>query len=226
MTPLVTEPGTRDQVLPSGIAADGLEEPVRAVLRRLPGRGADPAPPLRTLGVIGCPAGAGASTVAARLAAEAALTGREPVLLVDAHPARPAAHRLLEVRAAPGLAEVLRDGTPLAEVLQPCRVPRLYVLAAGRAGADPAAATDSPWLPDLLRMVREEFALAVFDLPPGDPAGLAGLLDGLVLVAEAERTPLEAARRETERLAGQTRLLGVVLNKRRQYTPQWLDRFL
>jgi Mrp family chromosome partitioning ATPase len=186
---------------------------------------------VRTLGLTSCSSGEGVSTVAASLAAEAAGIGREPVLLVDANVARPAAHKLLGVKAAPGLAEALRKGQSLPDFLQRCPVPGLSVLAAGQGDADPASVYRAPGLADLVDWLKKEFALVVFDLPaaaPPNPAAdrVAGFLDGVVLVVEAERTLVETVRQAKERLEGQTRLLGVVLNKRRQYIPEWLGRFL
>src|SRR5204862_4579952 len=138
-----------------------------------------------------------------RLAVEAVLARPEPVLLVDAHFARPAAHKLLGVKAGPGLAEALREGTPLQQVVQASPLPRLSVLAAGR-GDDPAAVCEEPGLAGLLETLKDEFALIVCDLPPAagrsPTAAIAAHLDGLVLVLEAERTPLEAARLEKSRL--------------------------
>ena len=232
MTPQAAEPVAAGRVAPplsetARAADDPLGASVRGLLRRLLRPGTDTAPP-HTLGLTGCSGGEGVSTVAARLAAAAAVAGPGPVLLADAHLARPAAHKLLSVSAAPGLADALRDGTPLPQLLQPSPVARLSVLAAGRADDDPVAVWDSPGLTGLLETLKEEFALIVWDLPPAagrsPAAGLAALLDGLVLVVEAERTLRETARREKECLNSQARLLGVVLNKRRTYAPGWLDR--
>ncbi len=123
---------------PGSSPGAGPDESFRTLLGRLPWPGGAGQAPLRALGVTGCAGGEGVSTVAVRLAAEAALTGREPVLLVDAHLAKPAVHRLLGVKPGPGLAEALREGAPLAEIVQPTRVARLSVLAAG--GDRPAGA--------------------------------------------------------------------------------------
>src|SRR5438552_3819037 len=118
--------GTR----PERPEVDALGEAVRDLLRRLSLRGTDACRPLRTLGLTGCAGGEGVSTVAARLAAEAAVTRREPVLLVDANLTHPTAHQLLEVQPGPGLAEVLGGTAELPDVVQPSPVARLSVLAA------------------------------------------------------------------------------------------------
>jgi Mrp family chromosome partitioning ATPase len=226
MTTSVAEVVAPGRAALTRITDDALGVSVQALLRNLLRRDPD-VPPLRTVGLTGCTGGAGVSTVAARLAVEATLAGQDPVLLVDAHLARPAAHKLLGVKPVPGLAEALHDGTPLSHVVQVSAIPRLSVLVAGR-GDDPAAFAESPGLAGLLETVKDEFALVVCDLPPvggrSPTAALAAHLDGLVLVLEAERTPLEAARLGKDRLESCARLLGVVLNKRRRYLPAWFDR--
>jgi protein-tyrosine kinase len=201
--------------------AEGLSEAVRPLLARLCGAD-DNDPPLRAIGLLGCAGQEGVSTVAGALAAEAAATLRAPVLLVDGHFARPATQFEL------GLAEALRDGTPLAELIRPTSVPGLSLLAAGTAD-DLSAAGSAGWA-GLVEALKDEFALVVWDLPPADAAGpaadVAARLDGLVLVVEAERTPLETVRRAAVALQSRGHLLGVVLNKRPTHTPDWLNRFL
>jgi Mrp family chromosome partitioning ATPase len=52
-------------------------------------------------------------------------------------------------------------------------------------------------------------------------------VDGVILVAEAERTKIEVARKIRKDLESTgVRILGVVLNKKRNYIPEYLERFL
>jgi Mrp family chromosome partitioning ATPase len=187
----------------------------------------DTQPPLRTVGLLGCAGGEGVSTVAAALAAEAAATLQGPVLLVDGHFARPAAHRLLGARPDLGLVDALRDGTPLADLIRPTSVPRLSILASGQA--DELAADEPLGWSGLVETLKEEFELVIWDLPPADTqgpgAGIAGRLDGLILIVEAERTPRDAIQRVAAGLQARDRLLGVLLNKRPTHLPEWLKRF-
>ena len=227
MTTRVHDPTAPSCAPEAGASPDAPGASFQVLWQRLHWRNSEANAPLRTLGLIGCAGGEGVSTVAVRLAVEAARTGREPVLLVDAHLRRPTVHRLLGVKTGPGLAEALRDGLPLGEILQPTSVARLTVLAAGATDADPAFLEETPGLDGLLETLKDEFGLIVLDLPPAaQSCATVGLLDGVILVAAAERTGLESVRREKERLEAQTRLLGVVLNQERHYLPAWLDRLL
>jgi len=82
-----------------------------------------------------------------------------------------------------------------------------------------------------LQSLRQSYGLILLDLPPvGESEGacaLAGMLDGILLVIEAERTPARVVRQVKEHLDnGGARLLGVILNRARQHLPPWFDRHL
>jgi Mrp family chromosome partitioning ATPase len=201
---------------------------VRGLVAQIPWDGADSEPAVRTIGLLGCSGGEGVTTLAAALAVELAAARRESVLLVDAHLARPAAHRLLGVRPGPGLAEAIHDGVRLPDLIQSTTMPQLSVLAAGQEFDDPSGGfSEAAGMVDAL---TEEFGFVVWDLPPATKkwpaANFAAHLDGLVLVVEAERTPLEAAHAAAAGLHAHGHLLGVVLNKRPTHTPDWLTRLL
>jgi Mrp family chromosome partitioning ATPase len=160
----------------------------------------------------------------------AARIGLGPVVLVDANLERPMAHRLFGVGQSPGLAEALSNGAS-APHLQSSRVPNLAILPSGAGEALPAQVWAAPQLPEVLKTLRVEFSLVVVDLPPPDHASLVGrlasLLDGILLVVEAERIRADAARRQKELLVrANARLLGAVLAKERQHVPASLTRFL
>ena len=199
------------------------------LLGRLPWPAAGSGRPLRTLGVTSCQSGEGVSTVAAHLALAAAGMGESQVLLADANFARPCVPRIFGVRGRPGLAELLRDHCTLPEVLQPSPAPNLKLLAAGKPAAGIARTYDAAGLPGLLKELAADFELVVVDLPAAGQAAaalrLARLLDGVLLVVEAERVHREFARRVCGllRRAG-ARPVGVALNKWRQRVPDWLDR--
>jgi Mrp family chromosome partitioning ATPase len=187
--------------------------------------------PLRMLGLTSCESGEGVSTVAAQLSTLLARTGHGRVLLVDANLAAPAAHVFFGLRQGPGLVEVLLDDVAPADVVQPSGVANLAILAAGQASGRLAQAQEALFQPGTLEALKTDFDLVVFDLPACRsgpfPVRLGGLLDGVLLVIEAERASRDVIGREKELLVGaNVPLLGAVLNKRRQYVPGWLRRYL
>lgn len=189
-----------------------------ALLRRLRHERANSSPP-RAIGVTSCAGGEGASTVAANLAISAARTGCR-VLLVDANIASPAVARALHVSPRPGLAELLSGEAEPEEAVHPTGVPNLFAIPAGPALDDDATGCDWSRLSENVELLVKRYDLVIFDLPPADelsPAAvIASVLDGAVLVVEADRTCGQAALRAKRQLqSGGAKLLGVVLNKGR-----------
>jgi Mrp family chromosome partitioning ATPase len=78
---------------------------------------------------------------------------------------------------------------------------------------------------------RERFTLVIVDCPAimqaPDSAVLCGLADETILVVEADRTRVPVVQRARETLAnGGAQILGVVLNKREDFIPSFLYRFI
>ena len=154
------------------------------------------------------------------------------MLLVDANLLRPSAHHTFRANLSPGFAEAVLNGVPLTTNIQATTVGNLSVLTAGDVECSPGRVYDSAaQLPALYAGLEEQFGLVVFDMPSagraGSATGLAALLDGVILVVEAERTRWQVARHTKNSLvqAG-ANVLGVVLNKRRDRVPNWLYRSL
>jgi Mrp family chromosome partitioning ATPase len=214
---------------PRHVLSECVQAHHRALLRSLPWPGSAPDASPRSIGLTSCGRRAGVSTVATQLAVTAAECGAGQVLLVDAHFAWPAVSRQLGLRAGPGLSELLLEGRAPIDVIQPGPVPRLSVLTAG-GRCQEAAALDSPRLGEMIETLAEGFDLVLFDLPPVGEAGglrLAGLLDGVFLVLEAERVRWQVAQRARQLLLrAEGNLLGAVMNKYRRHIPDWLYRRL
>jgi len=204
----------------------------QALLGRLPWPSVGVGPALKTLGVTSCHGGEGVSTAAAHLAIAAALGGGERrVLLVDANRSRPNVHRMFRQEPGPGWTDLLLESAELSLALQSSGAANLSLLAAGSIRRANRVGDDAERLDGLLADLQAEFDLIVFDMPAVQDAGpndrLAGLLDGVLLVIEAERVRRQVAERTTEQLRrGNVRLLGAVLNKRRRHVPNWLYRTL
>jgi capsular exopolysaccharide synthesis family protein len=208
-----------------------VSEEYRTILRRLPWPGTDSLPAVHVIGVTSCCTGEGVSTVAAQLAVTAAASAERKVLLVDSHAAHPSLHAAFGMPPAPGLGETVLDGGELATAVRKSAVANLWVLPAGNVGPAPARIYSSPALEEVVAAMRQDYQFVVFDMPAAVQAsaviGLSRLLDGVLLVVEAERVGGDVLRRTKELLLeADIRLLGAVFNKRRQYVPQWLYRIL
>jgi Mrp family chromosome partitioning ATPase len=178
----------------------------------------------RLLAMTGCQGGEGVTTVALHLAVSMAEQCR--ILLVDADLEAPS--MILKLRE-----EYLPEfpSPPEGEAGVLARVGQnLDVLSACRLQGEDRRKFESPTLlAGLIEQYRRLYDYVLFDTPPLN-AGSAALrigsqVDGVVLVLEAERTLLEAARRAKEQLAQvNARVLGAVLNKRTWPIPKPLYR--
>ena len=184
----------------------------------------------RMVGVVGCQAGRYGSEVAAKLAIHAARSGSEQVLLVDANARQRRVARRFHLNGSPGLRELLSGETDAASCIHRPGADNLAVMTAGsRNGA--LRVGDRARGVGQLQELKEQYGLIVVDLPPvRDPdvaTPSAPWVDEVILVVEAEHTRIQAARRVKNQLerAG-ARVLGVVLENRREYIPQWLYRRL
>src|SRR6516162_3883551 len=78
----------------------------------------------------------------------------------------------------------------------------------------------------LAEFKRSNLDYVVFDMPPvGDVSStvpLAGFMDTVLLVVEAEKSNRDAVKRAYAQLSAKTKV-SVVFNKRRSYGPKWLE---
>jgi polysaccharide biosynthesis transport protein len=127
--------------------------------------------------------GEGKTALAAQLAVSVARTGRR-TLLVDTDLRRPAAHRMFGVSQGPGLAEVLRGETELAEVIRPTTVPGLSIVTAGAADLQAIYSLCGEKVQQLFEALKGEFDFVVVDacpvLPVADSLHVAAHVDGVL----------------------------------------------
>jgi len=174
--------------------------------------------PVRTLVATSADVGDGKTTAAANLAIVAAQAGQR-VVLVDADLRRPSLHEVFGVHNGFGLTSLLMDeDLSVASVLIQTRVEGLWLLPSGPSPPSPSKLLASAQMRGRLAELRERADLVILDSPPvlavSDPAVLAGLTDGTLLVVNAQRTRGQQAARAVAMLrdAG-AHILGGVLNR-------------
>ena len=181
----------------------------------------------KSIGVTGCGPGAGVSTVASNLAIAAADIGDQPVLLLDLSVGRASASARFRMTGDLGLHDALANSRVAACYAKPTPVPNLSLLGTNSVADAQMANVDSTKVNDLMRSLENEFGFIVVDMPTVESSlcfVTAGLLNGVLLVIEAERTRLETAARAKQRLIdARANVLGVILNKYSQHLPNWLD---
>lgn len=171
----------------------------------------------RTLLITSSREGEGKSTTALAMARDAAAAGRK-VLLIDADMRRPSIHTLLGIRKVPGLSNMLTQQLPTSAVIYSTDVERLSVLPAGPKPPSPAELLGGAAFRSLLAYLKDEFDQIIIDSPPvlglADVPRLASVVDGTVIVMEANRSHRGAIAAALRRLAtARARILGAVLVK-------------
>jgi len=194
-----------------------------------PGQQATDHPKL--LGVVASRHGEGATTTAAVFGSILVRRRGGRVAVVEANFRSPSFATAFGVKPEPGLTEMIRGQATLAEAAQATAVPKLFAVAAGQPTDACAALFDSPGLPAAFAQLRESFDFVIVDLPPvnvyGDALIVGPHLDAAIIVIEADATrvpDVERARRTLERSG--VRFVGSVLNRQRNYIPNFLEEML
>jgi succinoglycan biosynthesis transport protein ExoP len=158
-----------------------------AVLAHPPGEGG-----CRVIVVASAADGDGRSTLAARLAACAALAGAR-VLLADADLRRPSLAQAFAIDPSPGLSELLAGEPQIAA--QATAVTNLDVLPAGAPAANAGELLHSHCLAEWLRESRGHYDAIIIDTPP-----LARCVDAALVAAHADRILLLGRAGRTARM--------------------------
>jgi non-specific protein-tyrosine kinase len=162
--------------------------------------------------------GEGKSTTAVNLAVAAARGGKR-ALVVEGDLRRPVFRRLFGLPAdAKGLTDFLLGNAPVEAVMHPIGVEGVRVVPSGPLPPDPAPLLRSERVRRALEAFRGQADLVLLDSPPvmtvADPLYLVPLVDGVILVVDAEATGREAVRRAGDLLRqAHPRFLGALLNK-------------
>ena len=172
----------------------------------------------------------GKTTVACNLAIALAQSGRQ-VVLVDADLRRPDVHHHLGLKNDVGLSSLLLDESrTIEEALAETAVSGLRALTSGPVPPNPAELLASERMRRRLSQLREWAQVVVVDAPPALPVAdasvLAGLCDGVVLVARAGRTrtsTLRQAKAAFDQVGA--KVLGAVLNDRALHDQDYYHRY-
>jgi uncharacterized protein involved in exopolysaccharide biosynthesis/Mrp family chromosome partitioning ATPase len=176
----------------------------------------------KLVGVAGFSADAGTSTLAAGLAAALSETGDGKVLLVDVNLGPEEVHPFFRGRPAYPLKAALQPATPIRSAAD-----NLYLATVGSANAGPAQLGLKKFFDLMPNMRASDFDYIIFDMPPlgqtTPTLGMAGFMDKLLLVVEAEQNNREMLRRGYSSLVAIRNNVSVILNKTRSYTPKWVE---
>lgn len=174
--------------------------------------------------------GEGNSTVLSNFAITLASDG-DKVILIDANLRNPALHDLFSLDKKGGLTELLLEDNSLKDVIKQTRLKNLSVITSGIPHTNPFSIYKSQLLDSIIEQLKTHYDWVLFDSPPittyNDSTSLAGKVDGVLMVVQAEKTRWEVAQSAKERIEnGKAKILGVVLNKRKKHIPNWAYKLL
>ncbi len=171
---------------------------------------------VRTLLITSAAPREGKSFTSSNLAAIIAMTGSR-VLLIDADLRRPALHKRFGLPNDVGLCSLFTGDATLDQVVQPTHIDGLSVMVAGPPPSNPGEMLGSDRMVRLLKSFRN-YDFVIVDSPPvnvvADPLVLSSMVDGVLLVVEANRTGRNVVKQAVARLREmKANVLGAMVNK-------------
>ncbi len=229
----------RQETLPESLPPGRTEPPMRARARPAMERYEDlktklmtryPNGSLKTFLFTSVASGDGTSTPAVNFATALAKDYQSKVLLVDVNLRSPSLHNVFRIDHVHGLSDVvMRDGRGAS----PVKVGpgNLYLVPYGRNHSEPVILFQSNGFDQFLKAMKDSYDYVVLDAPPvlefAECRVLCAKVDGVVLVIESGKTNRQvaiSAKRQLEDAGG--KLLGVVLNKKKNYIPEFIYRLI
>ena len=173
----------------------------------------------------------GVSTIVEELAKVAALKYNKSVLLLDADLRKLDQQLFFNITMEHSLEETIRAGNPVDEALYQIRNSSLFLSRFFKDSGSIRQFLAPPDIDDLLEKLKARFDFIFIDSPPENvfSIGLATStsVNGVVLVLDAEKTCLDGAKNITDKITSKGgKVLGVVVNKQRNYIPEFISERL
>ena len=158
----------------------------------------------------------GKSTVLSNLAVTMAQKSLNTVI-VSSNMRRPSLHRFFGLAKEPGLSNILTGRINWKEAIMPTGIENLSLISCGPIPPNPSELLSLSTLDDLIRELKSNFDVVIFDSPPvlpvTDAAILASHLDGVIITYYVGRSAREALSRAKMQLENaNAKIWGVCLN--------------
>jgi protein-tyrosine kinase len=171
-----------------------------------------------TLMITSANPGEGKTLTAINLAISFSHQFNKTVLLVDSDIKKPTIHKYLGLEDGPGLSDCLVEKKMMTDGLVNPGMERIVILRGGSPQTNSAELLGSKKMKALLKEIKERYPerFIIFDSTPvltsADPLVLANLVDGILLVVEAEKTKREDVLKVLEMMHNKP-IIGTVFNK-------------
>ena len=185
----------------------------------------------KSLMFVGSAPGDGVTTTGLNFAIILAKETKKKVLLIDMNVRTPSIHHMFRIESSPGVTDLSTDLEKVKAGIQKFGPGELFVLPCGGNKSDPVSLFESPLFIEFMDSMRSQFDYIILDTPPAsrfmESRVFCSHVDGVVLVIKYSKTRRQAALSIKKDLedAG-ANILGVVVNKRKFYIPEWLYKRL
>ena len=175
--------------------------------------------------------GGGCTTTAVNFAISLTKDPELKVLLIDVNLRTPKLHEVFKIDHAYGLSDLSTNSDTMTSLIKKIGQENLSVLTCGGNYSVPIGLFESPQFDQLLKTASEDFDYVILDAPPvprfSECRVLCTKVDGVILVLQAGKTRRQVALKAKKTLeeAG-AKILGVVINRRKHYIPEWVYRQL
>lgn len=197
-------------VPPNSFAADQFRKLKTQIFLRLPN-------PPHSILVTSAAAHEGKTMVAFNLAITISQEIHKKSILIDGDLRRPSIYTE-KYQNSKGLSNYLSDGASLSEILIDSETEDIRIITAGPPSEIASELMGSKKMEELLTSLRklEDNTYIIIDSPPiiaaSEPTLLSKMVDGIILVVMAGRTPRESIRRAAKLIDPQ-KIIGVVFNQ-------------
>ena len=180
---------------------------------------------------VGTTHGDGSSTTAINFATTLAENCALKVLLVDMNLRTPSLHEAYKIDHTLGLSDLLTNSNAKTAQIKKVGPGSLYVLPCGGKHSGPVSLFESSRFDRFLENMRKQFDYVILDGPPmprfSESRVVCPKVDGVIIVLGSGKTRREVAiraKKDLEEAGG--KVLGIVLNRRKFYIPNWIYKRL
>ena len=171
----------------------------------------------------------GTSTIVRELARVATLKYNKSVLILDADLRKLDQQTLFNIKLEQSLEETIRAGDPVEKAIYQIENSSLFL---GRLFKDSGSINqflEPSAIDDLLEKLGKRYDFIFIDSPPETLFSISlatsASVNGIVLVLDAERSCLDMAKKTTDKIINSGgKILGVVVNKQRNYVPEFINK--
>jgi protein-tyrosine kinase len=162
--------------------------------------------------------GEGKTLTSINLALTFARHFKQTALLVDCDLRNPSVHRYLGLPGEKGLVDYLLDGVNISDLIIWPGIEKITILSGGKPFPESGELLGSPRMKEVLVDMKDRYPdrYVIFDVPPvlsaADALAFAHLVDHVILVVQAGKTPLPDVKKALD-LLPQEKVLGIVLNR-------------